>query len=233
MHRNPSRIQAELSIKERQVLEHIKCHRITTLAVVHALFFAGEPIESARNLLRHLDRRLGLIRTRPLFGKYVHYQATPRGARMLGEPEEVAEALGPQALPRVYGVLAFCCLGETLHKRLTRDEFRKHFATLRLPFNDYCIDASTNDHVRLVRVITDLGGDSSRIVRKLQAIMHKMSESPKALSFLTEEAFRFSVVTTSSFKEKAIHDAAERICPTLPLEIVVRPELLNLLPGFL
>lgn len=218
---------------EEEVLLHLCRHRITTVPAISAAVLPGKSEKDIRAVLRALETK-GLIGSRPLIAKRVYFQLTPRGAREFGQPEEVAKPLGPQALPKWFGVLAFCCLSGPQRQRITRDEFEEVFHELLadgVPFNDYFLDGE-GDATTLCRIIVDLGGDADRFIRKILHIAQSLADAPSAARLLDSDRFRFSVVTTSPHKEAALIRAAEKICPSIPVEVTVVPELLQIIPDF-
>jgi hypothetical protein len=213
------------------ILQHLKRYRITTAEIVAAVIFEGR-VGEARAALSALLSRQKIV-SRPLFGKTRFYQLSNAGVREMGEPEEVAKPPGPQALPRLFGVLHFCC-NNGHRRRLTRDEYSGNLSSLHqqgLPYLDYVIEQE-NDSPVLKRIVVDLGGDAERLVRKLADFVKSMADIPDALALLDEDGFSFAVVTTTPSKADAILSAAKKLGLSVTVETIVVEHLANLLPDF-
>jgi len=228
-------MRAALQGRDTDILMHVARYRITSLELVHKLFFPQQTAEAARSVLRRLNGPFGFLQSRPLYGKLLYYQLNPRGAREFGEPVESTKPLGPQALPRAFGVVMRCCTTTEPQKRITRNEFESACRSLfeaGVPFNDFFLATAAEGTQHFFRIVVDLGGDADRLVRKLLQIRSAYSEVPAMLSILDEGRFGFSLVTTSTSKEEAILKAVDRFNVPTRVETFVLPELGNLLPDF-
>jgi hypothetical protein len=118
---------AKLTERDRAVLEHVRRHRITTARVVKELFCGGSENASKKLLQRLKD----YLVSEPLYGKAVYYRMSPAAAKLVAAPPEIADPLGPQALPEALGILMFCCRGKTRRWRYNNSEFGEDFPELK------------------------------------------------------------------------------------------------------
>ena len=113
------RTLTELTERDRSILNHLRRYRLDTAKGLAKGFCDG----SADAVKKIAQRLQDYIASEPLYGKTVYYRLTAGGARLVGAPEEAARPLGHQALPKAFGILAFCCHGPVKRERYTRAEF--------------------------------------------------------------------------------------------------------------
>ncbi len=222
----------QLTSRDRRILSHVCRYRITTNEVLLRLFFS----ETGENALKTVRKRLlnHHIQSRLLgIEKRRYYQLTPCGARSRGEPREIAKPLGAQALPRVYGVLAYCCLLGERRKRLNRLELRQHypeFAVRRLSNQaDYCIEQWAGDY-RLTRILVDQGASPEHVVNKCEDILHTAGHTAEGFSdMVQQEVFALAIVVAEKSKQAAISRLLVRQPLPVPVTYGVVPDLTALL----
>lgn len=222
-----------LQDRDQAILAHVARYRLTTLDTVQHLFFPeAASAEAAKTVLRRL--RATHLQSRPLYLRRVYYQLTAAAAQALGEPEEVANPFGPQALPRAYAVLAFCCHGPAERQRLARREFHERFPALsgQVPYNDYVVDPTATTP-RLTRLLVDLGGAYQRLIRKCVGIIRAGHGTPGLRELLAADAFQIIILTGEVTKAQALSRGVQTH-PALRGRFVraaVIPELAHLLPN--
>lgn len=223
-----------LQDRDQAILAHVARYRLTTLETVHHLFFPeASSQEAAKTVLRRL--RGTHLQSRPLYLRRVYYQLTAVAAQALGEPEEIAKPLGPQALPRAYSVLAYCCHGPAERPRLTRAEFAERYPALAaaVPYNDFTMEPSAEGPQRLVRLLVDLGGAHQRLVRKCVGIIRKGHSTPALNEMLAANTFQLTILTAEVTKAQAIGRSLQAH-PALrgrTVRVAVVPEVGHLLPN--
>jgi hypothetical protein len=210
----------ELTERDRAVLDHIRRYRITVSRTLQEQF-----CDRSENAAKKLVARLrDYVASETLVGNSVYYRLTPLGARLLGAPEEIAQPLGVQALPRAFGVLAFCCNGQTQRWRYTRPEFGEDFPELaeEMLKNDYYLDFymdSDGMTVRLGHILVDLGGSCEQILKKCRGRIRRYQRTIPA------ELFAIAIVVPSDEKRQGIKDALKQRPLRAWLRIEVVPEL--------
>ena len=229
----PNRQSSVMSLTERdqEILEHVRRYRLTTTEALRKYFFPEAKAGAEKNVLRRLvgDH----LQARPLYAKKVYYQLTPSAARTLGEPEEVAEPLGPQALVRVYGVFAFCCLGSRDKTVLTRREFIsafKEFAEqVDLTQSHYYLDYDSKT-VRLGQIVVEQGGEYQRLITKCRRIIERGREIPGLQEIIADELMVIALILAEESKREAL--CAQLRKNPLPVwcRVEVAPELGYLMP---
>ena len=92
-----------LTERDHQILEHVHLYRISTVEVLHRLFWEpGVSLNAVSQVLARLGRHL---HDAPLVGPHRYYLLTPEAARELGEEEDFARPLGPTSLAHHYAML--------------------------------------------------------------------------------------------------------------------------------
>ena len=165
---------AELQERDVQILKHVYRYRVSTNEVLYRLFFPdAKNTESVRRVVtrRLVDR--GYLDRGELRGNRRYYHLTTTATKHFGWSDEMAK-IGTQTLPEVYATLLYCCTGETIYRRFTREEFRESFSEFAEkipsfnsgPFDSFYLEPAEDKNedgniVRLMKIEVDLGGDLS------------------------------------------------------------------------
>ncbi len=211
-----------LQPRDRAILEHVARYRLTTLPVLHRLFFPERTDEAAKSVVKRLTPEF--LGAQPLYGRRVFYQLTTTGARLLGEAEEAARPLGAVARPTRLAVLDYCCLAhQPERRRFTRREFAEAFPDLaEVPFTDFTLDDAGP---RLTRLHVDLGGDYRRFLRKLREYLARDLACPPFARLVRERCFALAVLTAEEAKRDAFLEALRRTPLSAPTSVEVVPDL--------
>ncbi len=222
----------ELTDRRQMALEHIRRFRISSAQVLQERFCGG-----SENVLKKLLAGLReFVASETLFGKYVYYRLTPAGARLMGAPEEIGRPLGAQALPKAFGIFAFCCLGPVSRWRYTRPEFAEDFPELteELMGDDYYLDFYL-DHdgqtVRFGHLIVDLGSDYQKLLQKCRGRVRRGLRTPVLSEIIANDLFAIAVVVPNEEKRRAIEEALKRQPLRAWIRIEVVAQLGQLLAG--
>lgn len=221
-----------LTDRDQEILEHVRRYRLTTTEALRKFFFPEAKAGAEKNVLRRLVG--DYLQARPLYAKKVYYQLTPSAARTLGEPEELAEPLGPQALVRWYGVFAFCCLGA---KEEVSVFTRREFASAFLPFADH-VDLTQSHYyldndgatIRLGQIVVEQGGEYQRLINKCRRIIERGREIPGLQEIIADELFVIALVIAEESKCQALSNQLRKNPLPTWCRIKVVPELSYLMP---
>ena len=217
-----------LSMRDRQILEHVGRYRLTTNGILHRLLFDGQP-NAVTKVTTRLTRHGYLCRHR-FYHPRVYFTLGQRGVTLLGLPENRTLPLGPQSLPVEYGVLAYATLGTRPVLRLTRTELESTLPGIEpsLAEQAYCRVDSDHHEIELVRV--DLGGAPDHVARKAQSDIQSRTESQTFRPMIRAGHFRLVVVTATAEKAAGIREALDRHRwpQGLSIHIAVVPDLLLL-----
>jgi hypothetical protein len=143
------------------------------------------------------------------------YQLTPKAASALGVPASVARPLQAQGIRRRYGILAWCCLGDSHRKLLTPDEFAEFYPKLA---DAPGIDAGQQDYFRLlpengpitlVQATLDNNAQRDSIVRKCRQILRRAYRTAAFRALLNDNLFRLVVLTASETKARELDEYIE------------------------
>jgi hypothetical protein len=232
-HIAPDRQNFVMSLTERdqEILEHVRRYRLTTTEALRRFFFAEAKAGAEKNVLRRLIGEH--LQARPLYAKKVYYQLTPSAARTLGEPEEIAEPLGPQAIVRVYGVFAYCCLGSKDKTVLTRREFVSAFKSFAeqvdLTQSHYYLDYDGST-VRLGQIVVEQGGEYQRLITKCRRIVERGREIPGLQEIIADELLVIALVLAEASKRDALYAQLRKNPLPVWCRVEVVPELSYLMP---
>ena len=221
----------EIAPRHRAVLEHFVRNRIST-SVVLAERYGGNSDDAVKKLLQHLKP---YVVSAPLFGKSVYYRLTPAGAKLMGAPEEIANPLGAQALPKAFGVLWFCCAAGQNRPRYLRSEFAADFPDLVVPFAaedyflDFYLDRSRDQTVRLGHLVIDLGGDYQKLVAKVRGRVKRWLRDGTLSQLISAGHIAVAIVVPTEEKRQAIQAALKDRPLAVWVRIEVCPDLANLL----
>lgn len=221
-----------MAITERDeaIIQHVARYRLTTTEAMRRLFFPDAKPGGEKNVIRRLTG--DYLTAQPLYGKRVYYQLTPMAAKTVGESEESATPFGPQALVRLYGVLAFCCLGKTLKKGFTRAEFSQAFPfaeALDLGQNHFYLDYDGRT-ARLGQIVVEQGGEYQRLLLKCRKIIERGREIPGLKEIIADELFVIALVIGEASKRETLTAQLQKNPLPAWCRIEVVPDLGQLLP---
>ena len=215
--------------RDRQIVDHIARHRITTNDVLHKLYFSACQPNAVTKVTARLCRAQWLSKF-PLFHPRSYFTLGPLAAKRLGVPLQRTLPLGPQALPIEYAALAYVA-SKTAHRRLTSAELQELWPSLVGPLAEfpYCLDESAKPPVlELIRV--DLGGKPDYVARKCEADYQARRVLSDFDEWLDQRRFRLVVITGATQKAALIQNALEQhLWPErLSIHLAVIPKLLLL-----
>jgi len=220
-----------LTERDEEILKHVARYRLTTTEALRRLFFPDAKPGGEKNVLRRLTGEY--LQPQPLYGKRVYYQLTPTAAKTLGETEESATPFGPQALVRLYGVLAFCCLGNTVKPVFTRTEFIQAFSRfadlLDLGQNHFYLD-SDGRTVRLGQILVEQGGEYQRLLNKCRKLIDRGRELPGFQEIIADELFVIAIVLAEDSKREMLQAQLRKNPLPVWCRVEVVSDLGNLMP---
>lgn len=171
--RNTSGLRGD---RDREIIEHVARHRLSTPTVLYELFFRADGVET--NAVTKVTSRLterDFLRRHPLYESYSYFTLGKRGAKTAGlNTKRIGGPLGPQALYRDLGMLHFCALRPTERTKLTVREINaavNGYPELRhrgLKNDSYYVESNDADGQRLGLVWVDGGGPVDHVLRKIQ-----------------------------------------------------------------
>src|SRR5205823_5063055 len=144
-----------------------------------------------------------------------------RGAKIVGLARSKIGPLGPQALYREYGTLAYCCLGEIQRERMRMSEIMRHhpeYILGRLDASHYYLDMHEST-VRLGYIWTEGGGDTTHIVQTVKKdIIEARRDIPALRQMIDDQKFVVAIITLNEDKKEAIL----RTVRTIPTTVFFR-----------
>lgn len=209
-------------------------YRITTPQVLHQEFFD----DSDRNAVTKVTSRLcalEFLTSHPLYGSNVYFTLGKKGARVFGvAARRVTKPLGPQALYREYGTLAFCRLGPIRRERLRVAEIANQFPSIaarRIDSSHYYLDHD-GTVARLGYIWVETGGPVDHIVRTVcNEIIEDRRSVPTLKEYIDQSRFVATIVTMTEDKRDAIIAALRNVTGPALFRIEAVPELIHLLPS--
>ncbi len=246
-----------LSDRDLKLLAHIGKFGISTFEVIHFQFFKGKHRDAVKSTLRRLCGRgptYRYLRPVPLYGSRVAYQLTPRGANAVAVSPSLTRPLGIQSRVQRLAVLNFIHDLKSEYKRrlFTNAKLREFFPMSghRLPRQRFYIEERPQGDF-LGFIVVDHGGHERRIVRKAVSFVERFVKRGWFDDYLRSGQFVLTVLTLNEFKGRSIGFGLKRLFRKveevrtalaalhkpfpggwpLPVEIVVVPGVINILPG--
>lgn len=217
-----------LTERDEAILEHIRRYRITTIEVLHRLFWKPE---TTLNAVSQVLARLGAHVRGVDLGARSFYQLTVEAARELGEDEDFAKPPGATSLARHFAMLEFCSLGDERREHITARELRENFPT----FNGRGIARNGYFHTfdspaKLGWLEVDCGNHAATRAKKCWRQFTKRYEAEELGFKRLADAGQFAIalVTTSPGKKLALERALQKLDP-FPITIHVSSTLRELL----
>jgi hypothetical protein len=217
-----------LSPRDRQILEHVHRHRLTTVAVLRHRLLGGLSTNAIAKITRRLCRA-NYLQSFVLCHPTRYFVIGDVGAQVMGVGRHRVEPLGPQSLPQEYGALIYATFSKQSRLRLTKQEIRQHCPWMpRRMFEATFCSNLVSKTLELIRV--DLGGPVDHVARKCVADINELRCSPQFQPFLSESQFRLVVITATREKSISLRQALDRHdWPTgLAIHFSILPELLTL-----
>lgn len=216
-----------LTDRDRAILEHVGCHRITTIEVLSRRFF---PDGSDNAVSKVLERLKDYLQPAYLFGSRKFYYLTPKGANLLGRDDDLAKPPRTQALARLYSLLVYCCLNGDGREYVTSDEFKRDFPDYDfpgVPRHSYYMETSA-ERPRLGWLEVDYGGQAAKRARKCLDQYRKRVKYPRFRNLSDAGRFVLTLATSFELKKDALTKAFERLEP-FPVEVIVVEELRDII----
>jgi hypothetical protein len=227
------RRNAHLQDRDYDILEHVMRYRITTPEVLHRM---PEFADSERNAVTKVTSRLcenGFLLSFPLYKNYTYFTLGKNGARITYLPTRRVGPLGPQALYREYGMLAFCHLMGTPRERLRVKELEQKFRECFVKGCDVShYYSERNGDVDIPAYVwVEGGGTVDHIFNVVsREILEKRRRHPGMRERIDEGRFALTVVTYNSEKREAIAGSLAKLRYPVYVRVEVIPELIHLLP---
>ena len=134
---------------------------------------------------------------------------------------------------RLYGVLAFCCLGKTVKPVFTRAEFIQAFSgfaeLLDLGQNHFYLDYDGKT-ARLGQILVEQGGEYQRLLNKCRKLIERGRELPGFQEIIADELFVISVVLAEDSKREMLHIQLRKNPLPVWCRVEVVSDLGNLMP---
>ncbi len=229
--------------------EHLPRFRVTTTDALLRLFFESKP--AIKNWVRKMTQG-GYIDTITLTGERSNavYFLTPQAVERLNERADTPTAnVIPDLLRsppkegnihKLFGMLAFCCLGERQFTKIHAEQFAGEFPNLAAQgaqADAYYLDPDFEDDKhpackRLGIICVDVRNSVSRMVDKIhqRIAIRKKSRLWEQAIFLNDRLI-IAVVTYDPHKATRIRETLNEAAPhEVPVRIEVRESLRNILP---
>ena len=200
--------RCRLTVRDRQILEHVGRYRLTTADVLRHAVLTG----LSRNAVTKIVTRLcdgNYIQKYTLLHPTQYFVLGAVGANVLGLGLHRAAPLGPQSLPMEYAVLLYATLGKHPRTRLTKAEVLSRCPWLGPALADapHCADEQ-HGVLELVRV--DLGGPADHVARKCVADLTERRRLRDFSPLLAQGRFRLVIITATKEKVTAVRQALDR-----------------------
>ena len=217
-----------LTTRDQDVLDHIHRYRISTLEVLHRLFWL--PPASLNSVSQVLQRLDGYLHSAPLYGSRKYYLLTPSLARDYGEEDDFAKPLkSSQSLARHIAILEHCCMGDEPRDRITSREFKEGYPTYDISGVGRHSYFHTEDVPAKLRwlEVDARAKPRSRANACLEKFKKRLEHEPFR-KLVKDGQFGVVLVTTSERKRQQLQRCFDKLEP-FPLEIVVNTTVREIL----
>lgn len=219
---------SNFSERDRNVLNHVARHRLTTIAALRRTPLRGLSRGAVSKIVSRLCEGR-FLHSYPLSHPSRYYVLGAEGIRALGLSGHRSRPLGPQALPMEFAALAYATLGKRSRQRLLLSEVQTRCPWLPIQFATaiHCYDEHEGV-LELLRV--DLGGPPDHVARKCLADINVRYRLNEFSALARAGKFRLVVITSTPAKGAALRQSLGRHdWPTeVPIHFSIVPDLLTL-----
>jgi hypothetical protein len=222
-----------LGDRDYEIFQHLLRYRLTTREVLHRLLFADSEINAVTKVTSRLTKH-GYLNRYELYTPRSYFVLGPQAAKILGVSPKKTNSLGPLALAREYGNLAYCCLAESPRERLLVSEIRERdpkFLQAKLDSSHYYLD-DDGETVRLGYIRVDLGGPPDHVVRKCTEDLEDRYVHTGFRELIDQGRFLIGIVTGREEKKETIRDALRRHRWPIRFRVEVVSDLVHLIARF-
>lgn len=222
-------LEATELARDEAIIEHIRLYGLSTRHVIHRLFFGTRHSNAVTKVLLRL-REENLLIAYPLFDKQLYFvlrRSLDRGNADASRP------YGVQKLASVYGVFAFCCIGETTHNLLSPEQWTAfkelRSITPRFPYCPFYLDNS-DGVVRLHTIQVNHNAHPKYLFYTMRRRIHEWAHRGGFTDLVHDNLFGVTLVTANARKQQTIEAYyAKRPLKGIPLRIAVVPSLRHVL----
>lgn len=221
---------------EQAIVAQVTRYQLTVpKAVANRCLPPPHDVDFAQGLLGRL-RRLGVLGQSSLYGQSPCYWLTDEAikSQILGNDFQHKYA-GPMAEAtkfRAFGMLTFCCCGNTVRELLTRDELAQALPSLIRPglSSSFYREAALTGRLGFARVDLNGTGRWDRIVQKVAQDGTRLWKDGSVRSRIANDEFELALITATARKAKHIETAWAELTHlrSIPIRVVAIPELIQL-----
>ena len=216
--------------RDRQMLDHVHRHRLTTREFLQQQFFP----ESSLNAVGKVTSRLAAtdwLREHELQHGFRYLVLGQRGRREIGADSRSCWRFTEQSFPLVYGLAAYC-LRRNLRKPTTL-EFQAEFPELFRSNGEtghYFLDTSSGT-LRLGKPLLDRGSPPKLILKRLDRLIMEYYRAPGFLKLIQENLFSITILTAWPTKQRYLFGAVrKKIRGPVHVDVQTVPELQRFFP---
>ncbi len=203
--------------RDRDILEHVARHRITTREAIQSVFMPDHELNAASKVLSRLVKADCLSKPRLLPDgqtRYWRLSLSYVNAKGLHPYHAKALTFGPAI--EHFGILSFCCMGETQRTLFTRQEFKQQYPDHydeHLLRSAYYLDVDDSGVQRLGLILVDSGRrDEMRWVRRFRQLYKRRLSMPGFRARLRDrkKLFLIAFITPNADKLAAVDEAVRQ-----------------------
>ena len=211
--------------RDSALISHVLRNYISTLDVMHRLFFENLSVDMCRKTVKRLAKE-GWLNQFPLWDNRSFYRLGPKAISVFGYPKKRTSKPGPQRLPYEIGCLAYTCMDIVVKKRLLPSELDERCPgfpeALMHPW------AYTWEEGSLVTIrVEPRCGNPRRVVEKLSAQLYRYREHQTIEELHRDNRIRFAVVVASADQETVLEQANADLGYPIELDTCHYPELVR------
>ena len=211
MRRKPTK-NPRLVDRDYEILDHLARYRMTTRDVLHRLFFDDSEVNAVTKVTSRLTEH-GFLNKYEWAPNRNYFVIGQESARIIGVSPKKCKPLGPQALPKEFATLMFCCLSDVARERLKVSDLQKQFPDLlarKIDNSHYYLDRTEDGAVRLAFIRVDQGGTADHIARRCEKDINDRSNMASFRELVQTDRFMITVITASDNKAGIIRETIKR-----------------------
>ncbi len=222
--------QPNLPVKrDNHILVHTNRMGMTTLPVLHRLFLPNKSINAVSQVVTRLVAS-GYLSRHELWHKSNYYTLGKKCVRTLGAPRSKTLSRGEQVLPTDLGALAFCCLQETVRRRLLPHELLAQYAWFPKQYLCHPFCVVTDGGVKRLAIIkVEMSEFPGKVLRKHMLQLRAFREFDGFAELIDDDQFMIITVTTTPERRDALFTEFDGDPWYPPFAVYDYPALCNLL----
>jgi len=228
----------KLTERDATILQtHFGRFRISTIEALRRVYWADHTADAAKKWTQRM-RAGEYLRAGELGDGREFFYPAHKTVTLAGFPRRYTRPPKGFDLATFYGVLSFCCMGESQYEKMSTDEFHRRFEELCIkPIEQtrYYLDANFTDEThqrknRIGYVLVDAGARVLQVVTRFRRVIGQRIRVPLWHQWIERDRFLIAVVTCDPHKQRRLQAELSGLRQPVPYRIEVRLDLRDVIP---